>query len=139
METSKEENGKVKHCHIKCKFKGEDEKHGEMIECCLCKTWHHVDCLDKEGKPKESEMKSRKDKACKRTTSTANSQKNGQERLCSGLTETHDSIDISVKKTQEKKISRRKMMTKMTVVATNMTVKMTIKVLRVEYGFIRIV
>ena len=28
-----------------CKFDGEDEKKGDMIQCCLCNIWFHVECV----------------------------------------------------------------------------------------------
>ena len=28
-----------------CKFDGEDENKGDMIQCCLCNIWFHVECI----------------------------------------------------------------------------------------------
>ena len=28
-----------------CKFDGEDEKKGDMIQCCLCNIWFLVECV----------------------------------------------------------------------------------------------
>ena len=28
-----------------CKFDGEDENKGDRIQCCLCNTWFHVECI----------------------------------------------------------------------------------------------
>ena len=28
-----------------CKFDGEDVKKGDMIQCCLCNIWFHVECV----------------------------------------------------------------------------------------------
>ena len=36
---------KGEHCKIDCKFDGEDEKKGDMIQCCLCNIWFHVECI----------------------------------------------------------------------------------------------
>ena len=91
-ELSKEENGadkkQVKHCHTRCKFKGEDEKHGEMIECCLCRTWYHLVCLEKKslrGNEKKTKDQQNED--------DGQSASNVQE----------DSVEVFVKETQEDK------------------------------------
>ena len=36
---------KGEHCKIDCKFDSEDEKKGDMIQCCLCNIWFHVECI----------------------------------------------------------------------------------------------
>ena len=36
---------KGEHCKMDCKFDGEDEKKGDMIQCCLCNIWFHVGCI----------------------------------------------------------------------------------------------
>ena len=36
---------KGEHCKMDCKFDGEDEKKGDMIQCCLCNIWFHVECI----------------------------------------------------------------------------------------------
>ena len=86
------ENGtdkkQVKHCHTRCKFKGEDEKHGEMIECCLCRTWYHLGCLEKKslrGNEKKTKDQQNED--------DGQSASNVQE----------DSVEVFVKETQEDK------------------------------------
>ena len=38
-------NKKGEHCKMDCKFDGEDEKKGDMIQCCLCNIWFHVECV----------------------------------------------------------------------------------------------
>ena len=91
-ELSKEENGtdkkQVKHCHTGCKFKGEDEKHGEMIECCLCRTWYHLVCLEK--------------KSLRGNEKKTNDQQNEDDgQSASNVQE--DSVEVFVKETQEDK------------------------------------
>ena len=36
---------KGEHCKMDCKFDGEDENKGDMIQCCLCNIWFHVECI----------------------------------------------------------------------------------------------
>ena len=36
---------KGEHRKMDCKFDGEDEKKGDMIQCCLCNIWFHVECI----------------------------------------------------------------------------------------------
>ena len=36
---------KGERCETDCKFDGEDEKKGDMIQCCLCDIWFHVECI----------------------------------------------------------------------------------------------
>ena len=36
---------KGEHCKMDCKFDGEDEKKSDMIQCCLCNIWFHVECI----------------------------------------------------------------------------------------------
>ena len=99
-ESSKEENGadkkQVKHCHTGCKFKEEDEKHGEMIECCLCRTWYHLVCLEKKS------LRGNEKKSTENTTSKAKDQQNENDgQSASNVQE--DSVEVFVKKTQEDK------------------------------------
>ena len=35
-------NRKGEHCKMSYKFDGEDEKKGDMIQCCFCNIWFHV-------------------------------------------------------------------------------------------------
>ena len=43
-----------RHCINTCRFNGEDEKKGKMIECCLCKRWHHIEFVTSgKGEPKD--------------------------------------------------------------------------------------
>ena len=44
-ETRPRPNKKGEHCKMDCKFDGEDEKKGDMIQCCLCNIWFHVECI----------------------------------------------------------------------------------------------
>ena len=99
-ESSKEENGadkkQVKHCHARCKFKGEDEKHGEIIECCLCRTWHHLVCLEKKS------LRGNEKKSTENTTSKAKDQQNEDDgQSASNVQE--DSVEVFVKEAQEDK------------------------------------
>ena len=38
-------NKEGEHCETNCKFDCEDEKKGDMIQCCLCSICFHVKCV----------------------------------------------------------------------------------------------
>ena len=86
----------MKHCHTRCKFKEEDEKHGEMIECCLCRTWYHLVCLEKKS------LRGNEKKSMENTTSKAKDQQNKDDgQSASNVQE--DSVEVFVKETQDDK------------------------------------
>ena len=59
--------GKIKHCLKRCKFNGEDESKGDVIECSLCKKWFHLNCvkIGQEGEKQEGKSKDTKSRDTK--------------------------------------------------------------------------